>query len=866
VLQAVSELKALLREPSPYIRERAAFAISQGCPEVILQAVDDLKAALHDAEPKVRVKAAAAIGNGLREVVLQAMGELKTMLSDANAMARRSAASAIGQGGHEAVLQAVDGLKALLRDQSASVKEKAAWAVGQGLGEAVHQAVGELKVLLKGRKDRGPGVREKAAWAIGQGGNETVLQAMAELEALLKDPVAKVRAAAAEAIGKGGSDAVRQAMGELHSLLHDSDAGVRKSAAYCLQSSGAEFVDHAVKYLRPSLNWTTTESEALRDALDAVDKLGLAAIQSCLPELKLVLRECDLWDKFSASSVAMNQLIIAGAAKPLRRFFMSLPSPLPVDMFHVLQQARGKLASMATKFPTLADYSAIREVESAIDALTAVAEYSCMKAFEAQVGDLLPVKWLAVEAPNGYMVKLGAHGLEAHKCPNSRACPRETINVTVAAAGSGRASASPRADYTCPLARNTSGEGSPCDEGYNSSVAGCAGCLKGWGRSFSDAFLCQRCSSFGWQWAAWLAQPSALLLLSLRSANNAAAQGEAAAFANDVLKITLSFSSSSAVILSSLGTSAVNRNFSNHTKDWLGHVSWVTQLGEAIGSSSAADCLLGRVLSLDELLVMSLVNPAIVLSTAVLVLGVICVVRWWRDLGTTFGKDLMTLSLVAGNLYLPSVAAACAIVVPCYHTQAEDYRDSFRMAYSTAESCGDRWFHMLFRAPLLGLVFIVGPFLWWWLLDKCALEEDRRLLRFLTASYRPANQGWEANRLAKNILLKFAVAAAPESYYPGLQLFLVLTLMFTFTAAHLRCYPYKFGALNTIEASSLCVQNVCIMVSSLAVSESWPLTRGFAAHLTLSAYSLLAINAFVLSSLCVWSRFRLDDGHDLVKA
>jgi len=380
----------------------------------------------------------------------------------------------------------------------------------------------------------------------------------------------------------------------------------------------------------------------------------------------------------------------------------------------------------------------------------------------------------------------------------------------------------------------------------------------------TDAFMCQECGIAWMEWALWLAHPSALLAISMRSAKGAAAQGDAAAFANDVLKIALSFSASASVIMSSLTTSDVYRGFSAQTKGRLRLFSDVTQSGETTWSSSA-DCLFGRVLLLDELLMLSLATPGIVVAAATLVLGIICFVRRWQGTDSSFVKDLMTLGLVSGNQYLPGVAAACVIAFPCYHTQTEEAGGNFLMAYSTSERCGERMQHMAVRAPVLALAFAAGPVVWSWLIQRYHGDGRSQLLRFLTASYRQESRGWEANRLAKNMLLTCAVAVAPISYCAGLQLFLVVCLMFSFTAWHLWNCPYRFAVLNAVEAISLCVLNLCMMASSLVVSDSWYVTRVLAGRLIFAAYGLLTMNFLGLAWLFLWAKFKLDDDHELFK-
>lgn len=379
-----------------------------------------------------------------------------------------------------------------------------------------------------------------------------------------------------------------------------------------------------------------------------------------------------------------------------------------------------------------------------------------------------------------------------------------------------------------------------------------------------DAFSCKKCGNTWMHWAAWLAHPSVLLAISMRSAKSVSTRGDAAAFSNDLLKITLSFSSSSVVIISALASTNAYQDLSKQAKEWLGLVSDGTQMGEATRTLSP-DCLLGRVLSLDELLAVSLTNPAIVLALAALVLGIACTIRRWQCLDSTFAEDMMTLAVVSGNQYLPGVAAACALAVPCYHTQTEDISGVSLMAYSTSQSCEKRVLYMAGRAPVLALVFAAGPALWTWLLHRQRGEGRGQFLRFLTASYHPENEGWEVNRLVKNIFLKCAVAVAPVTYCPGLQLLLVLGVMFSFTALHLRNRPYRFDLLNRVEAISLWVLNLCMMASSLIVSGSWYLTRVFAGSLILVTYASLAINALGLATLFLWAKLKLHDDHQLLK-
>jgi len=51
---------------------------------------------------------------------------------------------------------------------------------------------------------------------------------------------------------------------------------------------------------------------------------------------------------------------------------------------------------------------------------------------------------------------------------------------------------------------------------------------------------------------------------------------------------------------------------------------------------------------------------------------------------------------------------------------------------------------MAVRVPVLALALAAGPVLSRWLLRRTGEEGRKQYLRFLTASYRTENEGWEA--------------------------------------------------------------------------------------------------------------------------
>lgn len=442
-------------------------------------------------------------------------------------------------------------------------------------------------------------------------------------------------------------------------------------------------------------------------------------------------------------------------------------------------------------------------------------------------------------------------GLQAHRCPNAVACPGEVFNTTYASTSGGSLPDS------CPLARQDVSTEGPCAVGYDSKVAGCAGCVGTWGRSAADPFECQQCGIAELQWFTWLAHPAALLALSLRSADSVALKGDAAAFANDALKISFSFSASSTVVVSALASTTIFRDLGEQAKKQLRWSTAFTQAGEAAHSSSP-DCLLGlgRALSLGELLGLAVANPAIVLAAATPVLATI---SRWR--GTSFTQSLLTLAVVAGNLYVPNIAAACAFIIPCFHTQKEAAEGVSLMAFSTSEGCVNRWTYAPIRALLFLFACAAGPGLWRWLLRR---NEDGHFIRFLTASYRSEHQAWEANRLVKNIAMACVIAVFPVTYSPDTLLAIAVCIMVTYVCWHLKCQPYKFSVLNYVEAGTLVNLIICMVLSGLITSPAWDITEYFGHMLMYLVFTLLLVNGLLLVALFAWSKMFLTDDHDIL--
>ncbi|CAK0791684.1 unnamed protein product [Prorocentrum cordatum] len=434
---------------------------------------------------------------------------------------------------------------------------------------------------------------------------------------------------------------------------------------------------------------------------------------------------------------------------------------------------------------------------------------------------------------------------QAYKCPNPYSCamPRHQMMRPSLTSSTGFKEGACPFLLVAPLVTSSGipDEGSSmCATGIDASSLGCTKCAKDFGRKDNDPFSCEPCgkldSAMKW-WAAWLAQPMILFLLSMRSAENAAAsRGMAAALANDVVKIVLAYLSSISVVVSSVTSTDAYRelNAADRARQTLRLTRQTAQRGDVTYSSSS-DCLLmdGQgAASVNQLVALSLQKPACVLAVAAALIAIRACGRAafsgstldLKELRAEVLNSLVTCSLVAGNQFLPGVAAAGMRALPCFHMQtAFDGEGPLQfMAYDPDTACRAHTRYLATCGPALAFAFAAGPAYWMTLLRRWQGAQQGGPLRFLTGSYRAGFHWWESGRLSKTMLIACVVTASPKSYCPLQQLQLCLLVTVAYGFWHCFNRPYKHLVLNVAEAGSLFTLSVGMVLSG----ECWRAAGG----------------------------------------
>lgn len=285
-----SEWGAELRTGSEPQRRNAAFALGKMEGQA-LQQVGALKKAVADPSPKVREAAAYALGEiGLKQVSLGKDADLQTVLvealrKDSDAHVRRSAAFALGCLGADAA-RARTVVETALDDKDPAVRQSAAWALGR-LGDE------SIPALSRALKDQDPLVLRDAALSLGQLDPKASRIAVDDLARLATYPDAEVKKAALFALvsivkpvdAKSGSITA-----PVQKALLDGDEEVRRNAAFALSNIGGPTAAPAVDVLMEALR--NGEVEIKRQAAAAFGNIGPAADRA-VPELIACLKVGD---------------------------------------------------------------------------------------------------------------------------------------------------------------------------------------------------------------------------------------------------------------------------------------------------------------------------------------------------------------------------------------------------------------------------------------------------------------------------------------------------------------------------------------------------------------------------------------------
>jgi hypothetical protein len=411
-----------------------------------------------------------------------------------------------------------------------------------------------------------------------------------------------------------------------------------------------------------------------------------------------------------------------------------------------------------------------------------------------------------------------------------------------------------------------------CERGYDESSRGCAKCTTGYGRTPTDPFSCQRCGTPLMHWAIWFVPPLGVFLFSMYNAETAATcSSEAARLANDLWKILGAFLPAAAVVMNLLKSTDAYRALKKEDvggQSMFGLTDGASQYGD-VSPFLSLDCLLtdGKgPADVHQLLLIQVALPAAVVAVVTILLVARSCVRAALSEGAFGIKEmradilhgLFTSSLVAGNLFLPPVAATCMQMFPCFHTQVgiDDKHDPpMFMAYLPDQDCSERWGYWPIHGSVLAVAFLAGPAYWLTLLRREKDSSQAGPLRFLTGAYHDKYRWWESWRLTKTMLVASLVSSSPTSYCQLQQLMLVLFISTVFGFSHGVYQPYKIFVLNAAEAISLSVLCISMALLGMVAGDTWSLTPGFRKIIMIIIGALLAVNVVGLVVLWVKVKF-----------
>ena len=276
----------LSQDPSPKVREAAAFALGEIARESIKAAADAqlvplLTKALKDDAWPVRRSAAFALGC-LGQDSAAAQEPLEAALRDAFPEVRQNAAWALGRVGQAAIPR----LREALRDSDAFVKRDAAQALNLIVEpEPIRVALDDLLKLC--RDDNSEVRRAAIVLLIRIVGPEDAKIAAAPLQGVLADRDEEIRTNAGLALANIGGKAAKPAVGVLVTALQRGDIELRRQAAAALRNIGPDAAD-AVPDLIKTLK--DPDAELRHNAAVALGGIGDKA-EKAVPALVAMLTD-----------------------------------------------------------------------------------------------------------------------------------------------------------------------------------------------------------------------------------------------------------------------------------------------------------------------------------------------------------------------------------------------------------------------------------------------------------------------------------------------------------------------------------------------------------------------------------------------
>jgi HEAT repeat protein len=280
ILQALADQDAR-------VRRSAAYAAG-GFGKTAASARDPLRKALHDPTPSVRQNAAWALGQLVKEDAAETLRELSKLFADSDSRVRRDAAAAVGEigrlrGAKEEFLPnpAVAGLLGMLKsERDATIRKVALDALVNTVTTKDKAAAEGLRPFLD---DKDPDLVRGAALALGNIGGAEAAEAVRFLRQALTNDEALTRIQASAALVNVGESA-EPAVPDLTSALDDKVPEVRRNAALALGRIGPKARD-AVPTLAKHLHPEEKSAEVRKYAAEALAQMSGDDLVPVVPDL-----------------------------------------------------------------------------------------------------------------------------------------------------------------------------------------------------------------------------------------------------------------------------------------------------------------------------------------------------------------------------------------------------------------------------------------------------------------------------------------------------------------------------------------------------------------------------------------------------